>query len=299
MILAEVAMADESIANTDMPAVYEDRKIYDIPVDELLKDKDQPRKHFDKAALEALKESIKSYGLMQPIVFRQGETDGKLMIVAGERRFRAIKSILSDAKDNPEDPKSQEILDRFEKIKGVFVASKHKEISLIENVQRENLNPVELAEGLEMLQKPGHTGLEFLGTLIGKSVSSVSEILSINKLPKEIRNEARKRNDISQWVLVAVAKAKGPEAKVKRWEKLKDSGMTQAAYKKKKKEASEKGGGQGFKFGSSMRAVKTASTQLQKLKGPEIDSISTEERQKLRVQLEALRAELEQVLSGF
>lgn len=292
-------MADESSEKTEEPAVYEDRKIYDIPVDELLEDKEQPRKYFKKEALEALKESIKSYGLMQPIVFRQGETDGKLMIVAGERRFRAIKSILSDAKDNPGDPKSQEILGRFEKIQGVFVASKHKEISLIENVQRENLNPVELAEGLEMLQKPGHTGLEFLSTLIGKSVSSVSEILSINKLTKEIRNEARKRNDISQWVLVEVAKSRKPEVQARKWEKLKDSGLTQAAYRKKKKDAAEKSEGQKFNFGSSMRAVKTASTQLQKLKGPEIESISTKERQELREQLEALRAELETVLSGF
>jgi len=292
-------MANESSEKTENPAEFEDRKIYDIPVDELLEDKEQPRKYFDKEALDALKESIKGYGLMQPIVFRHGEKDGKLMIVAGERRFRAIKSILSDAKNNPDDPKSQEILNRFEKIKGVFVSGNHKEISLIENVQRENLNPVELAEGLEMLQKPGHTGLALLGTLIGKSVSSVSEILSINKLPKEIRNEARKRNDISQWVLVAVAKAKGAEAQAKRWEKLKDSGLTQAAYRKKKKKAAVSGEGQKFNFGSSMRAVKTASTQLLKLKGAAIESIPTKERQELREQLEALRAELETVLSGF
>jgi ParB family chromosome partitioning protein len=294
-------MANESSEKTEMPAVYEDRKIYGIPVDELLEDKEQPRKYFDKEALEALKESIKGYGLMQPIVFRQGETDGKLMIVAGERRFRAIKSILSDAGKNPDDPKSQELLKQFEKIQGVFVSGNHKEISLIENVQRENLNPVELAEGLGKLKEGGGYGLDVLGTMIGKSVSSVSEILSINKLPKEIRNEARKRNDISQWVLVAVAKAKKPEAQAKRWEKLKDSGITQAAFRRNEKKSSDKdkGKSQSFSFGSSMRAVKTASTQLQKLKGPEIESISTEERQKLREQLEKLQGELELVLSGL
>ena len=95
------------------------------------------------------------------------------------------------------------------------------------------------------------------------------------------------------------AKTKGAEARAKKWEKLKDSGMTQAAYKKKKKEAAEKNDGQGFKFGSSMRAVKTASTQLLKLKGSVIESIPADERQKLRTELEALSTELEQVLSGF
>lgn len=292
-------MADESIANTDKPAEYEDRQIYDIPVDDIHEDREQPRKYFDEKAQEALKESIMTYGLMQPIVFRQREKDGKLIVVAGERRFRAIKSILRKAKTSPDDPVQQELVQRFCTIPGMFVAGNHQEIALIENVQRENLKPVELAEGLAKLQKPGLTGLHILGRLIGKSPSTVSEILSINKLPDEIRDEARKRKDISQWVLVAVAKAKGPEAKTKKWEKLKDSGLTQAAYKKKKKEAAESGNGQVFNFGSSMRAVKTASTQLQKLKGPEIGSISTDERQKLRTELEALRDELEQVLSGF
>lgn len=292
-------MADESIANADMPAKYEDMKIYDIPVDDILEDKEQPRKYFDEEAKVALKASIIQYGLMQPIVFRQREKGGKLMVVAGERRVRAIKSILRKAKASPDDPVQQELVQRFSTIPGMFVAGNHQEIALIENVQRENLNPVELAEGLAKLEKPGHSGLQYLGRLIGKSPSTVSEILSINKLPVEIRDEARNRKDISQWVLVAVAKAKKPQAQAKKWEKLKDSGLTQAAYRKKKKDAAESGKGQKFNFGSSMRAVKTASTQLQKLKGPEIESIPTEERQKLREQLEALRAELEQVLSGF
>jgi len=292
-------MSDESNVNTDMPAGYEDRKIYDIPVDNILEDTEQPRKYFDKEAQDALKESITEYGLMQPIVFRQREKDGRLMVVAGERRVRAIKSILRKVKTNPDDPVQQELLQRFSTIPGMFVAKNHQELSLIENVQRENLNPVELAEGLAKIRKAGTYGLELLGTMIGKATSSVSEILSINKISDEIRDEARKRNDISQWVLVAVAKAKGPEAQAKRWEKLKDSGITQATYKMKKKQKLAQMQGQRFNFGSSMRAVKTASTQLQKLKGPEIASIPTDERQRLRTQLEALRDELEQVLSGF
>lgn len=292
-------MSEEANVNTDMPAQYEDRKIYDIPVDDILEDKEQPRKYFDEEAKVSLKESIIQYGLMQPIVFRQREKDGKLMVVAGGRRVRAIKSILRKAKASPDDPVQQELVLRFSTIPGVFVAENHKEIALIENVQRENLNPVELAEGLAKLQKPGLTGLQYLGRLIGKSPSTVSEILSINKLSDEIRDEARNRKDISQWVLVAVAKAKKPEAQAKRWDKLKDSGMTQAAYKRKKKEKLAQAQDQNFNFGSSMRAVKTASTQLQKLKGSMIESIPTDERQKLRTELEALRDELEQVLSGF
>ncbi|AGW13842.1 ParB/RepB/Spo0J family partition protein [Megalodesulfovibrio gigas] len=294
-------MADEFDVNAKVSdeAKYVDGKIYDLPVGDILEDKEQPRKFFDKQALEALKESIKAYGLMQPIVFRQREDDGKLIVVAGERRVKAIKSILRKAKENPDDPELQVLFQRFRTIPGMFVEGKHQEIALIENVQRENLNPVELAEGLAKLREEGKYGLDHLGTMIGKSMSSVSEILSINKIPEEILDEARKRKDVSQWVLVEVAKAKGPKAKAKKWDHLKDSGMTQAAYKKKKKEAAEMDEERGFNFGSSVRAVKTASTQLQKLKGPDIGSIQPEQREELRTQLETLRDELEQVLEGL
>lgn len=110
-------------------------EIMDVYVDELVQDNDQPRKYFDKDTLASLKDSIIQYVLMQPIVFRQDEK--KQIIVAGERRVRAIKSILHDAKKNPDDPASQALLKRFETIKAVFVADNHKEIALIENVQRE------------------------------------------------------------------------------------------------------------------------------------------------------------------
>jgi ParB family chromosome partitioning protein len=190
----------------------------------------------------------------------------------------------------------QALLKRFETIKAVFVADNHKEIALIENVQRENLNPVELAEGLAKLKEEGSYDQEGLGALIGKSAPTVSEILSINKIPDEIREEARKRKDVSQWVLVEVAKAKGPKARAKKWEQLKDSGMIQAAYRKKKKESAEKDKTQSFDFGSSMRAIRTASTQIKKLKGQEIESIDNEIKQSLHIELEILRDELDRVI---
>lgn len=275
-------------------------EIMNVYVDELVKDDDQPRKFFDNDALASLKESIIQYGLMQPIVFRVDEKK-KQVIVAGERRVRAIKSIIREAKKNPDDPASQELLKRFEQIKGVFVSDNHKEIALIENVQRENLNPVELAEGLAKLKEEGGYDQNGLGTLIGKSAPTVSEILSINKIPDEIRDEARKSKNVSQWVLVEVAKAKGPKAKAKKWDQLKDSGLSQSAFRKKKKKSVEKdkSTGQSFNFGSSIRAVKTASTQIQKLKGVDMGGIDADKQQKLRSQLETLRDELEQVLAGL
>ena len=99
-------------------------------------------------------------------------------------------------------------------------------------------------------------------------------------------------------MITEVAKAEGLKARAKEWEQLKDSGFTQAAYRKKKKKSptKDKSTGQSFNFGTSMRAVKTASTQIQKLKSPEIEGIKPNEREELRAQLETLRGELEQDL---
>lgn len=265
---------------------YRHMEIMDVYVDELRKDQEQPRKHFDKDAQASLKESIIKYGLMQPIVFRVDKKKGQL-IVAGERRVRAIKSILNEAKKNPEDQASQELLKRFEQIKGVYVSDNHREIALIENVQRENLNPVELAEGLAKLREEGRYGMDQLGEMIGKSMTTVSEVLSINKIPDEIRDEARRRNDISQWMLVEVAKQKGLKAKAKKWKTLKDSGFTQAAFRKKKKAASvKKQKSQETELSKKLAALNRTSNEIKILESFEVEKVTPEEFKELIKQLD-------------
>lgn len=95
-------------------------------------------------------------------------------------------------------------------------------------------------------------------------------------------------------MLVEVANANGPEVKAKTWAELKDDKMPLAVHRKKRKESAKKGKktAQSFNFGSSMRAAKTASTQIQKLKNPAIEGTKPEECEELGAQLEALRDEL-------
>ena len=96
---------------------------------------DQPRKHFDKEALETLAESIKENGLLQPILVRE-YGDGRYQIIAGERRFRASK--LAGLSEIP-----AIVMDKDDR--------KVAEISLIENIQREDLNPIEEALAFKAL----------------------------------------------------------------------------------------------------------------------------------------------------
>lgn len=131
---------------------------------------DQPRKFFDKEALEELSESIKENGLLQPILVREyGE--GRYQIIAGERRFRASK--LAGLDEIP-----AIILDRDDR--------KAAEISLIENIQRENLNPIEEAMAFRALAEEYGLTQEELAERVGKSRSAIANSTRLLDLPDEV-----------------------------------------------------------------------------------------------------------------
>ena len=131
---------------------------------------DQPRKYFDKDALEELSESIKENGLLQPILVREyGE--GRYQIIAGERRFRACK--LAELTEIP-----AIVLDRDDKAAA--------QIALIENIQREDLNPLEEAMAYRALKEEYDMTQEELSERIGKSRSAIANSLRLLDLPDEI-----------------------------------------------------------------------------------------------------------------
>ena len=131
---------------------------------------DQPRKNFDKASLEELASSIKENGLLQPILVREyGE--GRYQIIAGERRFRASK--MAGLTEIP-----SIILDKDDR----DVA----EIALIENIQREDLNPIEEAMAYKALASDYGLTQEELSERVGKSRSTIANALRLLDLPSEV-----------------------------------------------------------------------------------------------------------------
>lgn len=131
---------------------------------------DQPRKYFDKEALEALSESIKQNGVLQPIIVRE-YADDRYQIIAGERRFRASK--LAGLEEIP-----AVILDRDDR--------EAAELSLIENIQREDLNPVEEALAYRALIENHSLTQEELSVKIGKSRSAIANAMRLIDLPDDI-----------------------------------------------------------------------------------------------------------------
>ena len=134
----------------------------------------QPRRHFDEAALDELAASISARGMLQPIVVRN--LDGVLQIVAGERRWRAAQ--LVGLAEVP-------VILRIADDRAVL------ELALIENLQRENLNAIEEAQGYSQLMEQFQLTQELVATKVGKSRAVVANALRILKLPAEVQAYVR------------------------------------------------------------------------------------------------------------
>ncbi len=168
----ESLIPNELLDESFDPTASQDVSISDlrlIKIDEIHPDPTQPRKHFDQKALDELAESISVHGIIQPIVLTPMKKGQGYIIVAGERRYRAAKQI------------------DMEKIPAIVrtLNDQHKlEMSLIENLQRKNLNPLETATAYLKLRDQFNLSLEEIGKRAGgRSVSSVSNIMRLLRLP--------------------------------------------------------------------------------------------------------------------
>ncbi len=142
-----------------------------LPLSEIVPNKDQPRKTFDEAALDELADSIRQHGVLQPLLVRPIAAGG-YQLVAGERRWRAAKK--AGLKEVPVVVK--ELND-----------TETMEIAIIENLQREDLNPIEEAEGLQaLIDKCGFTQEE-VAVSVGKSRPAIANSLRLLRLPEEVR----------------------------------------------------------------------------------------------------------------
>ena len=148
-------------------------KVLYIPLSSITPNPNQPRKSFDEDALNELAESIRSQGVIQPIIIEE-YAPGKYSIIAGERRFRAAQ--IAGLKNIPSIIKS-------------FGEIQRMEVSLIENVQRENLNPIEEAFAYQyLIQKSGYTQEE-VASKVGKSRSAVTNSIRLLNLPDIVKDD--------------------------------------------------------------------------------------------------------------
>ena len=157
--------AERSITNLEM----RHGEVEKIDISKIYTNPNQPRKNFDKESLNELAESIKIHGLIQPIIVNE-MPDG-YMIIAGERRFRASKICG---------------LKEIDAVVKNYTNKQVAEIAIIENLQREDLNPVEVAKGIKQLMEEYGLTQEKVSERLGKSRSAIANSLRILNLYPEV-----------------------------------------------------------------------------------------------------------------
>ncbi|MBN1525522.1 MAG: ParB/RepB/Spo0J family partition protein [Spirochaetales bacterium] len=150
---------------------------FEVDIDMVKANPNQPRKTFSPEALSDLSKSIQEKGIIQPILVEQNN-DLSYTIIAGERRFRAAK--MAGLKKVPVYVKKFEEIEKFE-------------ISLIENIQREDLTPIEEAAAYDSLLKISNMNQDDLAKHIGKNRSTITNSLRLLKLPEKIKNALNER----------------------------------------------------------------------------------------------------------
>ncbi len=150
--------------------------ILNVDINNIIPNMYQPRKHFDESKIAELADSIKAKGILNPIIVRE-EGDNRYQIIAGERRWRAAK------------------LAGIERVPVILQKVDNREmleLSIIENIQRDDLNPLEESEAYQALLKEFNLTHEEISARVGKSRAAVTNTLRLLKLPYEIKDGLRK-----------------------------------------------------------------------------------------------------------
>lgn len=170
-----VGYVNKEVVSVEQPQQGGTADIMRIPVDMIEPNPFQPRMNFDSEALEELADSIRTLGLIQPITVRR-KVDGRYQIISGERRFRAcshagmdmIPAYIRDTNDQ-----------------GML------EMAIVENIQRENLDPIEVAMSYQRLIEECSLTQEQMAVRVGKKRASVTNYLRLLKLPAKIQHDLK------------------------------------------------------------------------------------------------------------
>lgn len=162
------AMMGEESINNALPS----REIHELSISEIVVNGDQPRKHFDEQSLASLAESVKNLGVFQPIVVRK--QNNKYQIVAGERRYRA--ALMAGLETVPVVVKN-------------YNTEEMTEVALVENLQREGLDPIEEALAYQGLMNTYKQTQEMIAVRLGKSRSYIANMMRLLKLSASVQKD--------------------------------------------------------------------------------------------------------------
>ncbi|MEI7606594.1 MAG: ParB/RepB/Spo0J family partition protein [Rhodospirillaceae bacterium] len=255
-------------------------RLIEADVDRILGNPEQPRTVFDEADLAGLADSIRRVGLQQPILVREGPEKGVYVLVAGERRLRA-----------------HHILGR-KTIPAIITQGRPEEVALIENVQRVDLDAVDLARGVVRLMERHGYSQAAAASLMGCTEAEVSRRLSVLRLPNDILDEYRERAGyFSRSVLIEIATLVEADEQRALWKKACQGLTIRALRVEKKRKATEEGEGRPRLRPPSLKVV----TQNLNRMGDEVERLVEIRRQlwpEHREKLLALRRQIDALLEA-
>lgn len=199
----------DALISTDDVRTQGSSTINEIDIDSIEPNPGQPRREFDEESLSELATSIREIGIIQPITLRQSE-DGKYQIIAGERRWRA--SQMAGLRTIPAYIKTV----NDENV---------MELALVENIQREDLNAIEIALAYEHLLETTGMTQERMSERVGKSRSSISNYLRLLRLPAQVQI-AMQKNEIDMGHARALLSIESPSLQIKLFREIKKHGYS-------------------------------------------------------------------------
>lgn len=212
-------MAKKSGLGKGLDALFEDninesQGTQTIRMSEIEPNKSQPRRHFDENAITTLADSIRQHGLIQPILVRSTGTG--YQIVAGERRWRACRMLG---------------MSEIPAVVKEFSDSETAQIALIENIQREDLNPIEEAAAYKELMENYDMTQEELSKAVGKSRSAIANAVRLLNMPEKVQELLRK-GELSAGQAKAIAAAESEEQMINLAERAANGQITVRAIEK-------------------------------------------------------------------
>lgn len=276
--LAGKSLDAEPQVDAESPIVdtYQEGNLYRIPLAAISADPNQPRKTFDEGTLNELATSIAKQGVLQPIIIRKNDNedlDTEFILIAGERRFRASK------------------IAGLEQIPALFSKGDPEEIALIENLQRDDLKPIEEAEAYQRVIESHKYTHEQLSEVVGKSRTTITELLTLISLPETVKEQCRTA-DTPKSVLLEIAKRKSKEEMLFLFEKVKNENLTVAKIRqltrprptRRVREADQR----------ALEKIIESKRLVHKLKSA---NLSSEAKERLRVEVEGLVQTVKELLA--
>ncbi|HEQ71971.1 MAG TPA: ParB/RepB/Spo0J family partition protein [Spirochaetia bacterium] len=229
-----------------------------VEIDRIRTNPDQPRKHFSEAGLNELAASIKEKGVIQPILVEQNP-DQSYTLIAGERRFRAAK--LAGLAVIPV------LIRSFNEIEKL-------EIALVENIQREDLTPIEEAAAYDSLLKLSGVNQDELAAHLGKNRSTIANSLRLLKLPEEMK-AALDQREISAGHARAILSVNGKDAQASLFHAIHEKGLSVREAEALAQKMNTGGGKKGKKPGSGTLSLPGRIPELEELKQKLIEKLGT------------------------